>query len=300
MWEFAMISKISIGIVLALLLVGCSNLPPLPPPTATSVSYPEVSDNDFKPTKEVYALGPEDVLRVTVYEHEDLTRDVTVGPDGAIAFPLIGKVRTSGLTVEQVEKNMKDALGKDFLVDPQLSIAVTQYRNRQVYVLGAVKTPGVYPLKHNATLLEIISEAGGLTPEAGWMVRLVRATEGTNTSTPNPEQVAQRPGVSVDMEKLFAGQIQQPIQVYNGDTIHVPPGDFIFVSGEVTKPGRYALKREDTVDKIVILAGGFTKFAAKKQIRVRRVINGQPKEFRAQLYDHLQNEDILIVPESVL
>ena len=196
---------------------------------------------------------------------------------------------------------MKDALGKDFLVDPQLSIAVTQYRNRQVYVLGAVRTPGVYPLKHNATLLEIISEAGGLTPEAGWMVRLVRAMEGSNATTPKTgEDVAQRPGINVDIEKLFAGQIQQPIQVRNGDTIHVPPGDFIFVTGEVTKPGRYRLKREDTVDKIIILAGGFTKFAAKKQIRVRRVINGQPKEFRAQLYDNLQNEDILIVPESVL
>lgn len=148
--------------------------------------------------------------------------------------------------------------------------------------------------------LRSFQRQGGRTPEAGWMVRLVRAADSHAASTSNADQLAQRPGINVDLEKLFSGQIQQSIQVHHGDTIHVPLGDFVFVTGEVTKPGRYQLKREDTVDKIIILAGGFTKFASKKQLKVRRVINGKPEEFRAQLYDNLQNEDILIVPESVL
>ncbi|MDH3603261.1 MAG: polysaccharide export protein, partial [Candidatus Tectomicrobia bacterium] len=193
-----MVVKFCIGFALALIFAGCGpHLPPLPPPD-TSVAFPEASTGASEPENEVYTLGPEDVLRIIVYEHDDLSREVTIAPDGAFAFPLIGKVETTGLTTNQVEQYMKQELGRDFLVDPQISVAVTQYRNRHVYVLGAVTAPGVYPLKHNATLLEVISEAGGVTQEAGWMARLVRASSGSNntaTAAPSVELVSKRPGI---------------------------------------------------------------------------------------------------------
>lgn len=299
-----MIAKFCIGFALTLILAGCgSSLPPLPPPD-TSVAFPEIPVNASAPENEVYTLGPEDVLQITVYEHDDLSRDVTIAPDGAFAFPLIGKVEAEGLTTAQVEQYMKEALGRDFLVDPQISVVVTQYRNRHVYVLGAVRAPGVYQLKHNATLLEVISEAGGVTPEAGWMARLVRASNANSNNAagtpPSLEQVSKRPGILVDLEQLFAGEIRQPIPIHNGDTIHVPNGGFVFVTGEVVKPGRYPIGRGLTVDRAIILAGGFTKFAAKKSIRVRRLIDGQPQEFRAQMHNQLQGDDVIHVPESVL
>jgi len=299
-----MIAKICIGFALTLILAGCGpNLPPLPPPD-TSVAFPETLASASEPGNEVYTLGPEDVLRIVVYEHDDLSREVAIAPDGAFAFPLIGKVEAEGLTTAQVEQNMKENLGRDFLVDPQISVTVTQYRNRHVYVLGAVRTPGVYPLKYNATLLEVISEAGGVTEEAGWMARLVRAA-GSNShnaagTTPSLEQVSKRPGIQVDLDRLFAGELREPIQIHNGDTIHVPEGGFVFVTGEVVKPGRYPLGRGLTVDRAIILAGGFTKFAAKKSIRVRRLIEGEPQEFRAQMHNQLQGDDVIHVPESVL
>jgi polysaccharide export outer membrane protein len=268
-----------------------------------SAAFPETPVSASEPENEVYTLGPEDVLRITVYEHDDLSREVAVAPDGAFAFPLIGKVAVNGLTTDQVEQYMKEKLGRDFLVDPQISVAVTTSRNRHVYVLGAVRTPGVYPLKHHATLLEVISEAGGLTEEAGWMARLVRGSNSSNnaaTGAPSLEQVSKRPGMQVDLDRLFAGELRQPIQIHNGDTIHVPKGAFVFVTGEVAKPGRYAVGRDLTVDRAIILAGGFTKFAAKKSIRVRRLIKGQPQEFRARMHDPLQGDDVIHVPESVL
>lgn len=300
-----MVAKFCIGFALALLFAGCGpRLPPLPPPD-TSVGFPQMpaSVSAEQAENEVYTLGPEDVLRIVVYEHDDLSREVVIAPDGAFAFPLIGKVEAAGLTTDQIEQYMKEELGRDFLVDPQISVAVTTYRNRHVYVLGSVVRPGVYPLKHNATLLEIISEAGGLTQEAGWMARLVRASDGSNnaaTTAPSVEQVSRRPGIQVDLDRLFAGELQNRIQIYNGDTVHVPKGTFIFVTGEVVNPGRYPLGRGLTVDRAIILAGGFTKFAAKKSIRVRRLIEGQPQEFRAQMHDQLQSDDVIRVPESVL
>jgi polysaccharide export outer membrane protein len=299
-----MIAKFCIGFALALILAGCgAHLPPLPPPD-TSVAFPETSASVSEPENEVYTLGPEDVLRIVVYEHDDLSREVAIAPDGAFAFPLIGKVDADGLTTDQVEQHMKEELGRDFLVDPQISVAVTKYRNRHVYVLGSVRTPGVYELKYNATLLEVISEAGGVTEEAGWLARLVRASGGSRnqatTTAPSLEQVARRPGIQVDLDRLFAGDFRKPIQIHNGDTIHVPKGAFVFVTGEVVKPGKYPLGRGITVDRAIILAGGFTKFAAKKSIRVRRLIEGQPQEFRAQMHNQLQSDDVIHVPESVL
>ena len=265
-----------------------------------SVAFPKTPASASEPENEIYILGPEDVLRIVVYEHDDLSREIPIAPDGAFAFPLIGKVEAAGLTTDQVEQYMKEELGRDFLVDPQISVAITQYRKRQVYVLGAVRSPGVYALKHNTTLLELISEAGGVTEEAGWMARLVRASRGNVDAAPSLEQVSKRPGIQVDLDRLFGGELQKPIQIHNGDTIHVPKGAFIFVTGEVAKPGRYALGRGLTVDRAIILAGGFTKFAAKKSIRVRRLIEGQPREFRAQAHDQLQGDDVIHVPESVL
>jgi polysaccharide export outer membrane protein len=299
-----MIAKFCIGFALTVILAGCGpNLPPLPPPD-TSAAFPETLTSAAEPKNEVYTLGPEDVLQITVYEHDDLSREVAIAPDGAFAFPLIGKVEAEGLTTAQVEQNIKEKLGRDFLVDPQVSVTVTKHRNRHVYVLGAVKAPGVYELKYNATLLEVISEAGGVTEEAGWMARLVRAS-GSNSNnaagaTPSLEEVSKRPGIQVDLDRLFAGEFRQPIQIHNGDTIHVPKGGFVFVTGEVVKPGRYPLGRGLTVDRAIILAGGFTKFAAKKSIRVRRLIEGQPQEFRAQMHSQLQDDDVIHVPESVL
>jgi polysaccharide biosynthesis/export protein len=289
--------KFCFGFVIVLGIVGCATLPPLPPPAVTA-PLPEQGGANRPPASEVYKLGPDDEVQITVYEHPDLSRSVLIDPNGSFDFPLIGEMKAAGLTVAALEKKLKAQLGKDYLVDPQVTVTVTQYRNRQVYVLGAVKTPGVYPLRHNQTLLEIISAAGGLAPEAGSHAVLVRGAQDSGTSGSN--QQAPRESIRIDLEQLLAGEVRQRIPLQNGDTIRILPGDFVFITGQVSKPGRYPLDRNATVETIVILAGGFTEFAAKKRIHVRRLIDGEPQEFRARLHDHLQNDDVIVVPESVL
>lgn len=97
----------------------------------------------------------------------------------------------------------------------------------------------------------------------------------------------------------MAGESAAPVLLASGDTLYVPPRGHFFVTGEVARPGRYPLERDMTVLQGVILAGGFTRFAAKKGLRVRRLIEGQPQEFRARLHDFLADGDVLIVPQSV-
>jgi protein involved in polysaccharide export with SLBB domain len=105
--------------------------------------------------------------------------------------------------------------------------------------------------------------------------------------------------VAIDLEKLLAGEIRQPMQVSSNDTIYVPKRAYVFVTGQVQNPGRYLLERDITARKAIILAGGLTQFAAKSRLQVRRIVNGEPRDFRADMDDPLQAEDVLIVPESV-
>jgi polysaccharide export outer membrane protein len=275
-----------------MLIAGCQTtgdvVDVLPPPQKFASTESELNLPP-RPEVPVAALGPEDKLRITVYEHEDLTQEVTLAPDGSFAYPLIGKVQASGMTVEQLAQYLKKELGKDYLVDPQVSVALLESRNRHVFVLGAVGNPGVYPLKHNASMLEMLTQAGGVRDDAAWYAWYIPAGAQSEAS-----------GTKIDLEKLLSGEIRTPILLQNGDTIHVPQGAYVYVTGEVEKPGRYPLQRSTTVDRAVILAGGFTKFASKNRIRVRRMVNGEQKEYRARSSDELQNEDVVIVPESFL
>ena len=287
--------------IMALSLAACgANLPPLPPPTAQS-ELSEVSVQRQQLIDSAYALGPEDGLRITVYNHPDLSQEVAVAPDGSFAYPLLGKVQAAGLTVQELEQQLARRLADGYLVKPQLAVVITQYRNRHVYVLGAVRNPGVYPLPHSATLLELISRAGGVVPEvAGWSVLLVRPTEGANGNRGTaPAGQDNAVALHVDLEKLLAGQLPRPVSITSGDTIYVPPGGYFFISGQVARPGRYRLERGMTVEKAVTLAGGFTRFASQSRLRVKRVVAGQQGEFQAQPDDHLEVEDVIIVPESI-
>lgn len=279
-----------------MLMVGCGTMGNvagvLPPPQR--IASP---DNELnlppRPEAPPATLGPEDKLRITVYEHDDLSQEVTLAADGGFAFPLIGKVQASGMTVEQLEQYLKQELSKDYIVNPQVSVTMLESRNRHVYVLGAVGSPGVYPLKYNASVLELLTQAGGIRDDAAWYAWYVPASEQAGSN-------GQVRGTKIDLEKLLSGEIRLPIRVQNGDTIHVPPGAFVYVTGEVQSPGRYPLERNTTVDQAVILAGGFTRFASKKRIRVRRMVDGEQKEYRARSSDELQHDDVVIVPESLL
>jgi polysaccharide export outer membrane protein len=191
-------------------------------------------------------------------------------------------------------------LADGYLVNPQLTVTVLQYKSYHVYVIGAVQKPGVYPLHSNLTLLELISQAGGITSEAGWYALLVHASGGTNGSAATPQTGQTNPtAVSIDLNKLFAGQLPQPLRIASGDTLYVPLVGYVFVHGQVERPGRYRLERDLTVHKAITLAGGFSKFAAEKRLRVKRAVDGEAREFQVHLDDPLQAEDVLIIPESI-
>lgn len=279
---------------------GCAPpaLPPLPPPIEEPLPVHTLAAEQAQMLSSAYTLGPADALQITVYENPDLSQQVLIGTDGAFVYPLIGPVQAAGLTVRQLEERIAQRLADGYLVNPQVTVSIMQYGSRRVYVLGAVRSPGVYPLRQNATLLEIISAVGGVAPNAGGEVIVVKASPQSEAPTTGAGSFEERISMRIDLEKLLSGEVTQPIPISSGDTIYVPAGKSFYVSGEVRRPGRYPLEKDTTVFKAITLAGGLTDFASQKYAIVRREVDGQLQDFLAQMNDRLQAEDILIIPES--
>jgi polysaccharide biosynthesis/export protein len=287
-------------LVWALGLGGCASMPPLPAPAERPPVSGMGEEQRQAPTVEP-GLGPGDVLRVSVYDNPDLSQEVTIGADGAFSYPLIGRVQAAGLSVHQLESLLATRFAEGYLVSPQVGVTVLQHKSQQVYVMGAVSKPGPYPLQRQTTLLEALSAAGGTTPEAGFEVILTHAAD--KSALPSaPSQVSAangQPAVRVSLEQLMAGGVPQRITLQDGDVIYVPAAAFVYVTGEILRPGRYRLEKDTTVHKAVTLAGGFTKFAATKSMTVQRMVDGKRLDFQAGPDDLLQAEDVVVVRPSL-
>jgi len=138
---------VAIGIIVAL---GCA------------VPSKEALDEAAKPVSREFLLGPEDVLEVTVWRNQDLSRTVVVRPDGKISLPLIGDVQASGLTSAQVAAKIAARL-TEFKENPNVSVSIKEVNSYFIYVMGEVLRPGKYPIKSYATVLQGVSLAGGFT-----------------------------------------------------------------------------------------------------------------------------------------
>lgn len=254
-----------------------------------------------------YILGPEDVIEIVVWDNEDLSREVHISREGKFSYPLIGKVSAGGLTATQLEEHIAERLADGYLVDPQVSISIVEYKSKKVFVLGEIGGPqgkgggpNNYPLTGKTTLLEIISLAGGPTPDAGHEVILVRPRSGERKKNPTVlEEASGEELIIINLKKLLegTGNFSENIVLQSGDTIYIPRAHFFYVFGEVESPGKFVLERDTTVLKAITLAGGFTDKAARKKIKIIRKKAG-PNEIPIKLDAFVEPEDVIKIPES--
>ena len=112
-----------------------------------------------------YPIGPGDVLGISIWKDEALTKDVVVLPDGVISFPLVGLIKAAGKTVAQLKSELEERLSQ-YVTDPVLNVEVKQVNSMIIYVIGRVNTPGRISLNTNITALQALATAGGLNPFA--------------------------------------------------------------------------------------------------------------------------------------
>lgn len=158
-----------------------------------------------------YRIGPGDLLAIEVFMVDELSHVTRVNSKGLISLPLVGTIPATGLTVEQIERDIEHKLGENYLRDPHVSVFVKEYESQKVTVNGWVKQPGIFPLKGKTTLLEAISMARGLE-------RLSDPTEVVIfRNIPHKGTV----GYKINLEQVQTGEVLNPVLQTN-DIVVVP------------------------------------------------------------------------------
>ncbi len=243
-----------------------------------------------------YIIGAQDVLMITVYDQEDLNGKFPIDSDGTFTFPLIGRIKAGGLTLRQLEAELKKKLMDGFFKDPQLSVGVEQYRSQKIHIVGEVRNAGTYALAGDMSLIEAIARAGSTLPTASGEVLIVRARTGSTTgpTLPNAENTEV---TTVDLKTLQSGALSQNAALRDGDTIFVPRAESVYVFGQVKNPGAYAVQKNTTVLQALSLAGGVSERGATGRIKIVRIEKGKTTEVKAKLTDIVRPGDTIMVPE---
>jgi polysaccharide biosynthesis/export protein len=276
--------------------------------------------------QEPYEIGPGDVLQVTVLGQASFSGEFTVGTDGIMPYPFLGKVKASAMSPAELERKLTTLLSEGYLRRPQVAVAVKLFKSKKVYVTGEVKVPGPYGLRPERTLLSLLQDVGELPPSAGHEVLVVRQPpmppptpepppagengdpEANASPAPSPPPMP-RPGPAlpgevpgsevfrINLRELRAGYPDRDIHLQVGDTVFVPKAAQIYVTGHVARPGSFRFEEGQTVFQALALAGGATERGSEKGVRIIRMVDGRRRELKAKPADIVQAEDTLHVPE---
>jgi polysaccharide biosynthesis/export protein len=175
---------------------------------------PNVADLEVSvalPPADAFTFGPGDVLSIWVWRHDDLSVDVTVAPDGYITYPLVGRLEVAGHTYEDLVQTLQSAVD-DYYVDAKVAVNIKEVVSQKVLVIGEVQTPSVYPITNELSLLEVLTYAGGINPDARTdNVLIVRG------GIENPMRF------TVDVRSIYGqGDMSQMVYLQRGDIVYVP------------------------------------------------------------------------------
>ncbi|MFY7866983.1 polysaccharide export protein EpsE [Roseateles sp.] len=242
------------------------------------------------PTAE-YRLGSGDVLRITVYQNQDLTLETRVSEVGVVSYPLLGNVRIGGLSVTQAEQLIADGLKNgNFVKNPQVTIVVLQVKGNQANVLGQVNRPGRYPIETaDMRLTDLISNAGGVAAGGAEILVLTGKRNG------KPYRA------EIDLPAIFApGGSDNDVFIQNGDVVWVDRGPMVYIYGEVQRPGPMRLERGMTLMQSLATGGGLTQRGTEKGIRVhRKNAEGKVEVVQLPMDESLKDGDVVYVKESL-
>ena len=297
-----------------LVLVGAAFPSESPSQPAAAASVPATTSATPEPAQNgSVVLGPHDQITLAAPEIQELDkRLLNISSDGTVSVPLVGRIKAAGLTTQQFEARVTHDLKKLYL-DPQVSVSSVEYSSKAVSVLGSVNKPGVEQADGQKSLLEMLSLAGGLRPDAGPVINLTRPLD-----SPTPLPAAVNPTVS---GKFVTGQVsvaslleaRDPaanIKIEPGDVITVPKGKMIYVVGDVKKAGGFVIGENDslTVLKAISLAEGLNGTADSGHARILRSTGGgqhseEPFDVKRLLAGKTQDvplraDDILFIPSS--
>ncbi len=231
----------------------------------------------------LYSIGPGDVIAVQVYGEPALSGNFPVSDVGHLDFPLLGPVAVKGLSTVQLAAVLRAKLTPGYLVNPSITVSIAEYRSQPVQVLGAVAKPGVYFLRGQTTVLEILSQAGGVARDG---VNEVRVTHSGQTE----------PSVVLPYDQLLA-QGSAQVDLVAGDVVFVPQS-LVSVMGMVGKPGEISYRDNLTISSCIAAAGGALPTAdigriyvlrdgVRTKINLRKILSGKEEDIMVKPGDKI-------------
>ncbi len=239
-----------------------------PPSTFAPISAVPVSDD--------YVIGPGDEIRVLMWGRIDATYSLTVNNEGIINFPKIGPLAVAGLTYRELKSLIKKKA--EAITGVNVHVSMGKLRSIQVFVLGEVKTPGVYTVSSLATAINALLTSGG--PTTLGSLRRIQVKRKNRVIT------------EIDLyDLLMQGDTSADIRLMPGDVIFVPQvGPLITIYGNVKRPAIYELKDKKTLKEAIRLAGGLSPMAYNQRIQVERFVKYQYKVVLDVGYEALERQ----------
>jgi len=249
-------------------------------------------------------IGANDLIAVSVYDAPELTGTLRVGADGFVRLPMLKqRVKAQGLMPGELESAMADALrGEHILVDPFVKVTVAEYSSHPISVAGAVNQPITFQAAGPVTLLEAITRAGGLAPEAGSEILVTSTQTGPDVATP--------PKVQRILAKALMDAAYPALNIVlrGGEEVRVPEKGKVYVMGNVKMPGAFSMEdTESTVLKMLALSQGLMPYAGNEAYIYRQDGNGSKNEIIIPLGKILERKapdvpllasDIFYVPDN--
>ncbi len=219
-----------------------------------------------------YRIGTKDLMEIRVFELPELTQTVRVAEDGSITLSLLGRIEVSGLTTQELESKLAKILEEKFLKTAHVNVFIREYQ--RVSVLGAVGRPGMYEIVGPTTLLQIISQAGGLTAEAMNDLYIFRT-----------DKDGKQTRIVVNLKDLISnGNQELNYELRPKDVISIPIDQVqtVFVYGEVRNPGviQFRQSKKITLLQAIAQAGGPTEWASKSGVMIKRRDKKTGKEIK--------------------
>ena len=235
-------------------------------PTQTGIESAAAPSILVSPSED-YKIGARDVIEIKVDDAPELSITVPVNADGTFLMPYLKRVKAEGKTPEELAREIADRIRGRYLKDPNVMVAVKQFSSKSIFVLGAVKAPGVYQIEGKASLLRLITLAGGPADNYGSVAFIIHeikkapASSGDSaakTGDPNAEPEFELRTLNIAGMFKGIGLVDPNSYLEPGDIVHIPRADVFFVAGEVNAPGSFPLTDGTTLRQAIALSQGTT------------------------------------------
>ncbi len=254
--KFIRVCLFSVLFFCGITLSGAADLPTPPSPSSEAIAVNPTNPDTLTKQKE-YHIGTLDLLDIRVLYSDEVSRVVRVDSRGNISLPLLGVVKAAGLTTYELEQLIAGKLSVDLIQNPQVSVFIKEFTSQRMTVQGLVNRAGVYDFQGQATLLQAISMAGGLSDKANeTAVKVIRKLPGKNEET-----------LTYDINVIRENKMDDP-GLENGDVVMVEEKKPISVQGSVRLAGIYYLRGNASLMQVLAQAGGASDAADTSEVSI--------------------------------